>query len=190
MSTTDKHLHAYDMAELALTRGLTPVAASITGSRLRGLDHAGSDIDGLVLVAEKLTRARSWTYRTARAGSANKLVEVQVQSLDGFVDRLSRSVPYVEFLHSPFLLVDPRLRTYLSSLRVNRYMLDVHARGFATHALNRAGGNQTQDKAMRNALVALYVSTTLSPLIPRSLLSDYNNDTHTTALSTWLNTTV
>ena len=196
MSSTDKYRHAQDMADLAISRGLTPVAASVTGSRLRGLDHPASDVDGLVLVAEKLTRARSWTYRSAHGDSlevstsTDDPVQLQVQSLEGFVARLSRSVPYVEFLHSPFLLVDPRLRAYLASLRINRYELQIHARGFAAHALARAsddpGAGQTRAKATRNALVAQHVSATLSPLMPRTLLSDGVSPSQAAALTSWL----
>lgn len=161
MNTEEKIEYAYEYADRVAQKGLTPVAASVTGSRLRGVDTESSDVDGLVLVAEKIPKALSMED------------DVSVQSLDMFVQKLSSSVPYTEFLHSPFMISDERITPFLLSQKINRYELEVHAERFVGHLQSRASlkNNSNNLKLLRNSVSTWYVKNTLSPLIPRDIIS-------------------
>lgn len=135
--------------------GLTPVAASVSGSRLRGVDTPTSDTDVLVLVSEK-TKAR--TVELDHLGD----VEGQVQSLSSYASLLSRSVPYVEFLNSPFMVTDPTYAPFLRALRPDPYVLAVHAERFVHHLMYRSG--VAVDKRTRTAACVHYLLETGSPL--------------------------
>lgn len=162
MSAEEKIEYAYEYADRVAQLGLTPVASSVTGSRLRGVDSETSDVDGLVLVAEDIHRAKSMAD------------DVSVQSLNTFVSTLSTSMPYVEFLRSPFMIADPRTLPYLQSQRVNHYVFNVHAERFVGHLQNRATLSATPEKLFRNSVCAWYTSKTLSPLTPRDITVEDN----------------
>lgn len=160
MSTADKLDVAGQAMAVTTERGLTPVAASVTGSRLRGVDTADSDVDVLVLVAEKLPRAKTWRFSDE--------VEGQVQSLYCYADLLTRSVPYLEFQRSPFLVADPAYAPFLASLQVNPYEWNRHATGFVRHLVGRRG--VAADKRLRTAACVWWMVTTGNPLCPRELV--------------------
>lgn len=144
---------------------LTPVAASVTGSRLRGLDRIDSDTDILVLVTEKELVPnkphRALTVELPELGD----VEGQVQSLSAFLDKISTSVPYTEFWRSPFLLAEPWTRALFDAVRINRTVLEAHAQRFALHAAVRA--SMPTVKRANAVLVAKTVVERLSPLMAR-----------------------
>ena len=147
--------------------GLTPVAVTITGSRLRGTHTDTSDTDVLVLVAEKLPKAK-----TIRRDTALLPFEGQVQSIYRYAELLSTSVPYVEALRSPFLMATLEWAPFLRALRVNDYVLEKHARNFARHLTTRTAMVNRPEKLDRQ-LAALYVLvTTGSPLVPRQVIGD------------------
>lgn len=150
--------YALELAELARDRGLTPVAVSVTGSTLRGQDHEDSDVDALVLVEDKDFKATTWDN------------DVQVQSFGTYVEKLSTSVPYVEFLNSPFMVVDPRYRPYLMSQVVNPLVLHSHAQRFVGHAMAR----RTGDKTYRNCFATWYLLNHGTPLVPREFMDEQN----------------
>lgn len=148
--------------KFATERGLTPVAASVTGSRLRGVDHQESDVDVLVLVSEKLTRAKTWRFSDE--------VEGQCQSLDNYATLLTRSVPYLEFQRSPFLVVDPAYGPFLAALKTDPYLWSIHAERFVCHLLSRRSVHPA--KTLRTALCVWWMAKEGTPLFPRHLLDD------------------
>lgn len=162
ISTEDKLNIARDAMRVATERGLTPVAASVTGSRLRGVDHEGSDTDVLVLVSEKLPRAKTWQF--------SEEVEGQVQSVYQYASLLTRSVPYLEFQKSPFMVADASYAPFLASLRLNPYLWGVHAEGFVGHLLSRSAVDPA--KRLRTALCVWWLIESGTPLFPRHLLDD------------------
>ncbi|AKJ72653.1 hypothetical protein PP301_gp069 [Gordonia phage GMA2] len=115
---------------------LTPVAATVTGSRLRGLDREDSDVDTLVLVAEKRAKARTVASHTDSVTGLP--TEGQVQSLDQFLLKLDTSVPYTEALRSPALVVDPAYAPLLRGAVPGFWTVAAHAQRFAFHAVTRA----------------------------------------------------
>lgn len=143
------------------TLGLSPIAASVTGSRLRGTDTTESDTDVLVLVSDKV-RARTIRPRTL-AGVAG--VEGQIQSVSSYASLLATSVPYVEFQHSPFMLAHFAYRPFLTALRPSRDVLSVHAQRFVRHLHARPSLND--DKRLRTAAAVHHLVHTGSPLCPR-----------------------
>lgn len=161
MSANQKIDFAFAAAEHVRGKGLTPVAASVTGSRLRGVDTSTSDVDVLVLVAEK-TEARSMDL--PHLGD----VEGQVQSLSAYATLLPTSVPYVEFQRSPFMVADPAYRAYLQALRPNWNVLSVHAERFVHHLLGRKTTHP--DKRLRTAACVHHLLEGGSPLVPRGYL--------------------
>lgn len=158
LSTKERLQYAYQYADMAAELGFTPVAASVVGSALRGVDQDGSDVDGLVLVAENIKA------KTLEG-------DVSVQSLEVFLQKLSTSVPYVEFLYSPFLVADARILPFLRSQRIDRYLFEVHAERFVSHLQNRKSLKLNPEKQLRNSICAWYLKNTLSPLVPRSITS-------------------
>lgn len=141
--------------------GLSPIAASVTGSRLRGTDTAESDTDVLVLVSDKV-RARTIRPRTL-AGVAG--VEGQIQSVSSYASLLATSVPYVEFQRSPFMLTHCAYRPFLTALRPSRDVLSVHAQRFVRHLYARL--SLSDDKRLRTAAAVHHLVHTGSPLCPR-----------------------
>lgn len=173
MTTEVKLDVARQALALAAERGLTPVAASVTGSRLRGVDTASSDTDVLVLVAEKLRKAKTWQFSSE--------VEGQVQSLYAYSELLTRSVPYLEFQRSPFLVAEENYAPYLASLRVNPYEWACHAEGFVRHLVGRRG--VSADKRLRTAACVWWMVNTGNPLCPRELV---HRDTVPAEAMAWL----
>lgn len=166
MSSNHKLDVAAAAAEHVASRGLIPVAASVTGSRLRGTDTTASDTDVLVLVAEKdLGRGRALTI-APRALAGQSDVEGQVQSLDRFLQLLPTSVPYVEFSRSPFMLTHPAYRPLISALRPDPHVLGVHAQRFIGHLHRRR--SVPRDKRLRTTAAVYHLLRTGSPLCPRS----------------------
>ena len=150
--------YALELAELASDRGLTPVAVSVSGSTLRGMDHEDSDVDALVLVENKDFRATTWDN------------DVQVQRFETYVEKLSTSVHYVEFLNSPFMVVDPRYRPYLMSQVVNPLVLHSHAQRFVGRSIARGKG----DKNYRHCFATWYLLNHGTPLVPREFMDEQN----------------
>lgn len=150
--------YALELSELARDRGLTPVAVSVSGSTLRGMDHEDSDVDALVLVEDKDFKATTWDN------------DVQVQSFGTYVEKLSTSVPYVEFLNSPFMVVDPRYRPYLMSQVVNPLVLHAHAQRFVGHLMARG----TVGNTYRKCFATWYLINHGTPLVPREFMDEQN----------------
>lgn len=142
---------------------LTPIAATVTGSRLRGVDHENSDVDVLVLIAEKGTKAK--TLAPWNCPVTGLETEGQVQSLDGFLSRVSTSVPYVEALTSPVMLADPAYGPLLRALRPAKVTLAGHAQRFAHHTATRA--QCPVHKAANHTHAAYAVAHGLTPLLDR-----------------------
>lgn len=162
MSRQDKLASARMAFELTIGRGLTPVAASVTGSRLRGVDHEESDVDVLVLVSEKLPHAKTWRF--------SEEVEGQCQSIDKYAMLISRSVPYAEFQLSPFLVVEESYAPLLAALRPDPYLWQAHAERFVCHHLNRK--SVIPSKSLRTALCVWWTAHEGTPLFPRHMLGD------------------
>lgn len=165
MSTNQKIDIAQATVGYVRSLGLTPVAASVTGSRLRGTDTTTSDTDIMVLVEEK-TRARTIRPRTL-AGVAD--VEGQIQSLDAYLRLLPTSVPYMEFLRSPFIVTAPAYLPLLTAVRPNWNTLSVHAERFVRSVYSRRA--VSADKRLRTAAAVHHLLHTGSPLCPRELMA-------------------
>lgn len=156
MKTSNKIDYAYDFADMAIDEGLTPLVSSVTGSRLRGVDNEDSDIDGLVIVKEKV--------------KSKKLKgDIYYQSLDNYISKLSTSVPYTEFLYSPFIVVDEAYFPMFRAQVVDTYLLEQHAQRFVGHLMTRDTLNQKPEKQLRNSICVWYLSQNLSPLVPRDI---------------------
>lgn len=159
-SADEKVQFADRVATQVAARGLSPVSASVVGSQLRGVDTASSDMDVLVLVSEKLPRAL--TLHLPGGDDA------QVQSVSAFCEKVSTSVPYFEFLRSPFRLDSSEYGPLLNALRPNMVQLQAHAQRFAQHLVSRTSA--PVEKRARNAACCHYLMTTGSVLCPRSLV--------------------
>lgn len=166
--TTEETLDlTHYVVEQVQAQGYTPVAASMSGSRLRGLDHANSDSDVLVVVAEKPQQLKSLSRTTTLKKSfcLGDELEGQLVSVHDVMNTLDTSVPWVELRQSPFLLTDTKYAPMLLSRPVNTLRLAVHADRFAVHALSRAA--QGHVKAANNALAAYQLVRTLNPTLSR-----------------------
>lgn len=161
MSTNQKLDIARTAADYVRSKGLTPVASSVTGSRLRGVDGPDSDVDVLVLVSDPMRKSRTMNHVPGLSDA-----EGQVQSVFTFAEKLSTSVPYVEFQRSPFRLTDPSYAPYLDALRADENVLAVHAERFVHHVLTRP--NVSVPKRVRTAACVYHLLHAGSPLCPRS----------------------
>lgn len=166
--TTEETLDlTHYVVEQVHAQGYTPVAASMSGSRLQGLDHADSDSDVLVVVAEKPQQLKSLS-RTATLKKSFCLsdeLEGQLVSVHDMMNTLDTSVPWVELRQSPFLLADIMYAPMLLRRPVSKLLLSVHADRFAVHAVSRAA--QGHSKAAHNALAAYQLVQTLNPTLSR-----------------------
>lgn len=169
---TDTKLRCgHRLMELARDRGLDPVAATVTGSVLRGLDTPTSDIDAFVIVAGQRRRSRTWQDVTEPV-SGVVMGDVQVISFETFRAKLCSSINFAEALHSPFLVLSDYWRAFFLAHRLPPYVLESSARGVVYNAARR--GNRHPDKQHRQAVGSWYFLTTYSPLVPRSYLDPTN----------------
>ena len=127
LSPGDKVRYACEAAKIVEAKGLTPVSFSIVGSALRGNDRPDSDVDVLVIVDGK-TRSKVF-YGGGFDG--------KIESMDNYLKKYGRSVPYVEFLLSPFRVTDRRFKPMMDSLRWETTEFMWHADKFVQHAKNR-----------------------------------------------------
>lgn len=169
---TDTKLRCgHRLMELARDRGLDPVAATVTGSVLRGLDTPTSDIDAFVIVADQRRRSRTWHDVTEPVGGA-VMDDVKVISFETFRTKMCSSVEFAEALHSPFLVLSDYWRAFFLAHRLPPYVLESSARSVVYNTERR--GNIGPDKRHRQAVGSWYFLTTHSPLVPRSYLDPVN----------------
>lgn len=158
---------------------LQPVAATVTGSRLSGLDHADSDVDVLVLTAN---RCKPRTLKPVTDPVTGLPTEGQVQSLFAFTELLSESVPHNQAHQSPVFMVDPRYAPFLRAARGGAFTLTQHAQRFAHHAATRA--QCPTHKAARLAHCAYAMARGLPGLLDRDAAQPGSPRSHEVA--TWL----
>lgn len=155
---------------------LQVAAATVTGSRLRGLDHKGSDVDMLLLTVGR--GAKAATVAPYRDGPTGLPMEGQTQELNAFLSKLDTSVPYVEAMGSPALLVLPAYRPYLAGFVVNNgFRLAAHAQRFAYHAacrdrcpVHKAANHVHTGYAVAHGLPTLFDRADTAAGSPRSQL--------------------
>lgn len=162
MSPEEKVDVAYEMINDAARQGFTPLAASVSGSRLRGMDHQESDTDILVVVADDIKRNRS-------VSSPTQDVDYQIVSLNSYMQTLERSVPFHDFHYSPFKVVRHDYAPLLSSMRPSHYEIETHAMSFVRHLNNRS--SVPPEKAFRNSLSIWWMVQNDTPLVPREFFS-------------------
>ena len=148
------------------TYGYTVLAASVTGSKLRGMDNGASDTDVMVIVAEKprQKRHKSLIINTPGAGH----VDTALHSLSEFTVKLSGAVPMLEFLFSPFLLVHPHYAAYFAHLRPSIAHMHTAARRYVGHLVNRPANAVKPSKTARNAVATLHNIDCLRYALTRS----------------------
>lgn len=136
------------------TYGYTVLAASVTGSKLRGMDNGASDTGVMVIVAEtpRQKRHKSLIINTPGAGH----VDTALHSLSEFTVKLSGAVPMLECLFSPFLLVHPHYAAYFAHLRPGIAHMHTAARRYVGHLVNRPANAAKPSKTARNAVATLY----------------------------------
>ena len=157
VSSEDKINMALDIADKVESKyGINVITSSIAGSRLRGMDHADSDSYLVALTDKKMSKSKCVKIDGD---------DVQIHYYGDFADKLSTSVPFVEFLHSPFRVTKPEFVSYLNSLQVNKYILNQHAQGFVHHMLQRS--KLDEGKAARGFLTTYWVSQNMTPICPR-----------------------
>ena len=124
---------------------------------MRGTDHEDSGSDFLLLVSDK-TKAFSFDRGE---------YEGQVQSLGSYLDKVSTSVPYMEYLMSPFGVTDRRFAPVIDAVRPNITEFRYHADKFAMHLCARPA--MKPEKRARNVLSTYLFRETVNPLMPRSV---------------------
>lgn len=150
-------LYAQRAWDVALSKGLTPVAASVVGSHLRGTSHSGSDLDTMVVVEED----RKLFAKHIHGDDYDVLTE----SLEFFLLKYGVSIPFQEFLSSPFLLVAPKWKPFLSSLRYSSLETTKHGQKMVTTVLS---SKSVLDEKKARAVAGLYhLCTTGQTLVPR-----------------------
>lgn len=172
MDPAGKIAVALRAAGLVAAMDLHPVATTVTGSLLRGLDRPGSDIDALVLVSEK---ARTHRERLMLKHAVTTLkrhdIDAQVRPFDELIRIGSTSVPYVEAWRSPFLVADPGAAALLRAWVPDLWTFRAHAQRFALHVAAKESRSdvvgQTLDKRARNVMVARHLLEVGSPLCDR-----------------------
>lgn len=172
LSPAQKQMYAMQAIEHIANSesSLTPIAASVVGSSLRGNDRLDSDVDILVVVLEKV-RAREFSFID------NNGVEVdgKIESLNSFMQKIQTSVPYMEFAFSPFRQTDSRFYALFNSLalsNVNSYVFTVHADDFEEHMIERAvksGDKKKMIKAQHVSIAKDYLLENKSSTVPREL---------------------
>lgn len=146
--------------------GYHPVAASVAGSRLRGLDHEDSDTDVLVVVNDdKATMDRLNRSSVRKSFALDGETEGQLVSLTSFMDKVSTSVPYASLLYSPLLVTDTRYTPLFAATRPSTLSLTAHADRFMVHAVSRAA--QGHRKAANNALASHVLTNRLNATLCR-----------------------
>ncbi|MEY8566524.1 hypothetical protein AALF15_08135 [Corynebacteriaceae bacterium 7-707] len=145
--TTDDKLRAAHQGLAAAGRqGLTPLLASVTGSALRGLDHAGSDLDVLVAVADPLPRP---------VATVSDRLDLTLAAVTHILDRVGESVPYAEWAVSPHMVTQGTAGAawlpVVRALRPAPYRLRSHAQSMAYRSAAR---QPDPAKAARLALAA------------------------------------
>ena len=177
MDTDTKFAIAGAACELVAEHGYTPCLATVTGSRLRGLDHATSDTDVLVFVTDDCRggAGRKNLQHTVealkKAGGLLHDVEGQVRPVNELFTTCSTSLPYMETLYSPFLLADPVMTQWVATFRPNLIEFTAHAQRFALHVAARGAKTnsaQTIDKRLRNVVAAYSFAHSLNPLADRT----------------------
>lgn len=147
----------------AVKRGYTPLLASVTGSALRGLDHAGSDLDVLVAVADALPRP---------VADVTEDLDLTFAPLPHILGKVGESVPYTEWAASPYLVSHGPLGEawlpMVRAVRCNRYNLAAHAQSMAR---NTAARQPDPRKAARLVLAAYRFTHTApgDPVQPRAV---------------------
>lgn len=172
LSPAQKQMYAMQSIEHIANRAnsLTPIAASITGSALRGNDRLDSDVDILVIVLEKV-RSREFSFIDDNGVE----IDGKIESLNNFMQKLPTSVPYMEFAFSPFRQTDSRFYALFNSLalsNINSYVFTVHADAFEEHATMRAaksGEEKKMIKARQMSLAKDYLLENKSSTVPREL---------------------
>lgn len=156
------------------------IAATVVGSRLRGVDTPTSDVDVLVIVADKTPAKTLKPWTDKHTGLP---MEGQMQSLTGFTERLNASVPYVEALYSPVLLVDPTYLAYFRALQPGSApLLASHAQRFAFHAVSR--GHHGPAKTATHVHAAYAAAHGLSLQLDRAKVAPAS--LRSLAAATWL----
>lgn len=168
LKTVEENLDVtHDILDHVAAAGYHPVAASVAGSRLRGLDHEDSDTDVLVVVNDD----KATMDRLNRCGSVHKSfaldneTEGQLVSLTSFMEKVSTSVPYASLLYSPLLVTDTRYTPLFAATRPSTLSLLTHADRFMVHAVSRAA--QGHRKAANNALAAYTLARRLNATLSR-----------------------
>ncbi|MDZ4233749.1 MAG: nucleotidyltransferase domain-containing protein [Dietzia sp.] len=141
------------------TYGHRIVAAGVTGSSLRGVWTASSDVDALVLVDAKLRKGGVFKFDG---------MEGQVQSIYRWAEILSTSVPYVEFQRSPWTVVAPEWAPFFRGVTVNWPEFEVHLERYARHLIARPAVNP--EKTARVLCCLHHLKETGSPLCPRDFV--------------------
>lgn len=140
------------------SQGLTPIAASVVGSHLRGTAVEDSDIDVMVVVKEK--NRKHFKNHVHKENS-----DLIVDSVFFVAQKYETSVPFQEFLASPFLVADSNWLPFLRSLRANPYMSQLALQKLVLACLKVK--NATPHKKARTIAGAYYHHSTGSTLVPR-----------------------
>lgn len=172
LTPAQKQMYAMQAIEHIANRAnsLTPIAASVTGSSLRGNDRLDSDVDILVIVLEKV-RSREFSFIDDNGVE----VDGKIESLDNFMTKIQTSLPYMEFAFSPFRQTDSRFYALFNSLalsNVNSYVFTVHAEAFEKHAIMRAAKSGNEKKILKARQMSLakdYLLENKSSTAPREL---------------------
>lgn len=190
-TTADKLAAAVRAIHEVSRRGMPPVAASVTGPALRGLDHPGSDLDVLVAVAPGSLPRPVDLDMLPNSSEAFPDMEITAAPVDDIAARIGVSVPYAEWAASPYLVgVDngPDWLPFLRSLRPDRYSLAEHARSLAVHAADRLGTRNPDAtaKAARQVLATwrFVAGEPGCPIQPRSVFNASHPDAP--AAAAWL----
>lgn len=137
-ATTDSKIEAGHFAiTFARDQGYEPLAASVTGSQIRGLDNAASDTDTLVIISNKIPKPREILTIPQRDNTS-----VTIIGLSYFLSKLDTSFVYAEMQLSPFLVARPSIHTLFNSYYPNPYTLHHHAQGFLRSILERTKGEK------------------------------------------------
>lgn len=172
LSPAQKQMYAMQAIEHVANRAnsLTPIAASVVGSSLRGNDRLDSDVDILVIVLEKV-RAREFSFIDDNGVE----VDGKIESLNNFFIKLPTSLPYMEFAFSPFRQTDSRFYALFNSLtlsNVNSYVFIERAEDFKEHTNVRAAKSGDEKKVLKAQQISLakdYLLENKSATMPRAL---------------------
>ena len=172
LSPAQKQMYAMQAIEHIANSesSLTPIAASVVGSSLRGNDRLDSDVDILVVVLEKV-RAREFSFIDDNGVE----VDGKIESLNNFFIKLPTSLPYMEFAFSPFRQTDSRFYALFNSLalsNINSYVFTERVEDFEEHMIERAaksGDKKKMIKAQHVSIAKDYLLENKSSTVPREL---------------------